>query len=143
MGLFGKLMFWRKKDEFEGIGLGEKGFKPNMDFGLGPDLGAGADFGQGFGQGLQQPGLQQPSYPTPPSFQQQPSFQQMQPPFPPPSYSQPAMQSPREYATDKNLEVISSKLDALRAALESINQRLANLEAIARGEEDQRYKRRW
>jgi len=67
----------------------------------------------------------------------------MQPPFPPPSYSQPAMQSPREYATDKNLEVISSKLDALRAALESINQRLANLEAIARGEEDQRYKRRW
>ena len=47
-----------------------------------------------------------------------------------------------DYINSKNLEVISSKLDALRASLESINQRLANIEAIARGEqEDQRRKR--
>ena len=132
MGLLGKLMFWKKKDEFESIGLGGKGNLPGMDLGLGPDFGAGADFGPG--DGLQPP----PGMPS----MQQPSFAQ-QPSFPPPSYSQPAMQSPRDYTADKNLEVISSKLDALRVAIESINQRLANLEAIARGEEDQRYKRRW
>jgi len=45
--------------------------------------------------------------------------------------------------TSKNLEIISSKLDALRASIESLNQRLANLEAIARGEEDQSRRRRY
>ena len=32
----------------------------------------------------------------------------------------------------KDLEVISAKLDAIKALLESLNQRLANLERIAR-----------
>jgi len=36
----------------------------------------------------------------------------------------------------KDMEILSSKLDYLKASLESINQRLANLEHIARKEQD-------
>ncbi|MBW3022110.1 hypothetical protein KY328_04250 [Candidatus Woesearchaeota archaeon] len=36
---------------------------------------------------------------------------------------------------NKDLEVISAKLDALKATLEAINQRLTNIERIAAGEE--------
>jgi len=43
----------------------------------------------------------------------------------------------------KNLEIISSKLDALRASIESLSQRLANLEAIARGDEESSRRRRY
>ena len=137
MGLLGKLMFWKRKDEFENIGLGDKGAPLGMDLGLGSDFGAGADTGADLSQGY---GMQ-PSPGTP--RMRQPSFQQpqFQPSFPSPNFNQ-QMQG-QDYVTSKNLEVISSKLDALRAALDSINQRLANLEAIARGEEEQRYKRRW
>ena len=134
MGILGKIMFWKKKDEFADIGLGDKGAAPDMDLGLGPDIGAGGDFGQGAGM---QPS---PVMPSP----QQPSFQQQPPSFgPPPSINPPQMQSSEEYAANKNLEVISSKLDALKAAIESINQRLTNIEAIARGEVEDRHKRRW
>ncbi len=44
---------------------------------------------------------------------------------------------------DMNMEVVSAKLDALRASLESINQRLANLERIAYGELEQKRGPRW
>lgn len=133
MGFLDKLMFWKKKDEFENIGLGEKGTPTGLDLGLGPDLGAGTDLGQGLS--MQPPGSQ-------PSMQQ-PSLQQ---PPQQPSFSAPNMQPQaqnQDYTTNKNLEVISSKLDALRASLDSINQRLANLERIAGGEEQQRYRKKW
>ena len=103
--------------------------------GLGKEL--GLDIGTGpspdLGMGLEQ--QQQP-------WQKYPSFQQPQQSFQPaPSFQQPSYQSDN-YIASKNLEVISSKLDALRASLESVNQRLANIEAIARGEqEDTRRKR--
>jgi len=130
MGFLGKLMFWKKGDEFAEIGLGDKGINPKMDLGLGQDLGPGATIEQGFGL--------QPSPGTPPQQPIQPSFNppNMSAPNPPPMQSQ-------DYAISKDLEVVSSKLDALRASLDSINQRLASLESIARGEEDDRYKRRW
>lgn len=131
MGIFSKLAFWKKKDEFESIGLGEKARGLGHD--LGADLGLGATPGGiegGYGgYGLPtQPMPQQPSYPQYP----QPSFQ--------PQFQQPYPQQ-QGFAAEKDLEIISSKLDALRAALESINQRLANLEAIARGEEEQSRRR--
>ena len=131
MGFLDKLMFWKKKDEFENIGLGEKGTPAGLDLGLGPDLGAGTDLGQGLS--MQPPGSQ----PSIPSIQQ---------PHQQPSFSAPNMQPQaqnQDYTTNKNLEVISSKLDALRASLDSINQRLVNLEGIARGEEQQRYRKKW
>jgi len=135
MGFLSKLMFWKGKDEFSDLGLGEKGAAPSVDLGLGTDFGAGGDLGAGMqpSPGMpQQPSFQQPSQMQPPSFGPAPS-----------SVPPPQMQPPADYAANKTLEVISSKLDALRAATESINQRLANLEAIARGEEEQRHRRRW
>ena len=35
------------------------------------------------------------------------------------------------------MQVISAKLDAIRATLDSINQRVANLERVAYGEQEQ------
>ena len=128
MGFFSKIAFWKKKDD-----LGDLG----KDFGLDKDL--GLDIGQGpspdLGMGIEPAPMQQP-YQKYPSFQQQPSFQP-QTVFQQPSYTS------DNYIASKNLEVISSKLDALRASLESINQRLANIEAIARGEQEDIRKRRY
>ena len=130
MGFFNKLAFWKKKDDLDNLGkdLG-------LDKELGLDLGAGPspDLGMGIEPAQQQPYQKYPSFQQS-SFQPQPSFQSQ-------AFQQPSYQNDN-YIASKNLEVISSKLDALRASLESINQRLANIEAIARGEqEDTRRKR--
>ena len=132
MGFFSKLAFWKKKDDLGDIG---------KDFGLDKDLGLDINAGPSpdLGIGLETSQTQQP-FQKYPSFQQQqnfqPSFQASQP------YQQPSL-SNDGYIASKNLEVISSKLDALRVSLESINQRLANIEAIARGEQEDLRKRRY
>ncbi|MBI2522988.1 hypothetical protein HYW19_01225 [Candidatus Woesearchaeota archaeon] len=143
MGILDKVMFWKKKDEFADAGLGEKG---NLAFGddfghvgfpgqnaaPGTDLGSDVG-GRGYGSYGQQ-------YPQPQGFSQQRSFPQQ------PSFSQPYPQpgyNPQQEMESKNLEIISSKLDALRASIESLNQRLANLEAIARGDEESSRRRRY
>ena len=138
MAFFDKLAFWKKKDDLDDLGK-DLGLDKDMgmDFtssGPSPDLGMGIDAGT---HSQQQPLQKYPSFQQQPqqSFQAQPAFQQ-------PSFQQPAYGGNDNYIASKNLEVISSKLDALRASLESINQRLANIEAIARGEqEDTRRKR--
>ena len=121
MGILGKIMFWKKKDEFSGVGLGDK---ENLAFGDNfgnQNLGLGQDIGQ--------------TPPQIPGFSSQPQ-QPSSPSSPPPQFqSQPRFESPQQDMNSKNLEVISSKLDALRASIDSLSQRLANLEAIARGEE--------
>ena len=129
MGFFDKLAFWKKKDDgFESVGLGGKG--------IGSDL-AASDFGLSQTGGLEG-GYEAPTQPAQPAPLTQPSYPQ--PSFQP-QFQQPYAQQTRGFTTEKDLEIISSKLDALRAALDSINQRLANLEAIARGEEEQSKKR--
>jgi len=45
------------------------------------------------------------------------------------------------FAIEKNLEVISSKMDALKANVDSINQRLINLERMAMSEYEHEKKR--
>jgi len=137
MGLLGKLAFWKKKDDF-----GDLGKDLNLDKDLGLDMGAGPSPDLGMGLDSQQ---------TPQPFQKYPSFQQqnMQSPSFQPSFQQPQFQQQPSYSqgdsfiASKNLEVISSKLDALRASIESINQRLANIEAIARGEQEDTRRRRY
>ena len=130
MAFFNKLAFWKKKDDLDSLGkdLG-------LDKELGLDLGGPSpDLGMGIEPAQQQPYQKYPSFQQS-GFQSQPSYQ------PQPSFQQPSYQNDN-YIASKNLEVISSKLDALRATMESINQRLANIEAIARGEqEDTRRKR--
>ena len=133
MGLFSKLAFWKKKDEFESIGLGGKGRGIGSDLSA-PDLGLSGGIEGGFGTPTQP---MQPT-PAPPT---QPSYPQSQQPSLQPQFQPPAQQPQQGFTAEKDFEVISSKLDALRAALDGINQRLANLEAIARGEEEQSKRR--
>lgn len=138
MGFMDRIAFWKKKDEFGDIGLGEQSpglgsYSAASDLGLGPSPGGMEGGSADFNLGLPS----QPQQPSP----QQPSFQQPQPSFKPQFQQQPVYQ--QQGTAEKDFEIISSKLDALRAALDSINQRLANLEAIARGEEEQSRERRY
>ena len=80
--------------------------------------------------------------PSPGPAPTQPSMPSFSPPSQP-QYQQPPSYAPQQELESKNLEVISSKLDAIRASIESLNQRLANLEAIAKGEEEQGRRRRY
>ena len=68
MGILDKIMFWKKKDEFADIGLGDKeklAFGDEFGPAPGTGLGQAPGTGQGFGQGLQTPGPQ-PLTPSPP-----------------------------------------------------------------------------
>ena len=154
MAFMDKLMFWKKKDDFgkdlemgldKGLaahdaGMGGQGGPPGAAMG-GHDLGLG---GQDMGMSGHDPGLgappQQPSYGQPPPMGQPPQQmapQQFQQPAPP---MMPQQQGGQE-VVGKDFEIVSSKLDGLRASLESINQRLANLERVAYGEHEK--KRNW
>jgi len=48
-----------------------------------------------------------------------------------------------DYMVSKDIEVISSKLDALKAAIDSMNQRLINIEDMARSNDHGRRKNVW
>ncbi len=166
MGFFDKLAFWKKKDDLSlggdfgkdlglgkdaglgdpfGAGLGGESFGNESDAfnkqGMGRDLGFGSDVGQqgfgaqGFGSFPKQSGGYDPGFNQPPG---QPV--PMQQPFGGMAHQQPQQAQVELYG--KDLEVVSAKLDSIRYTLESINQRLANIERIAHGEtEDKR--RNW
>ena len=153
MGIFSKLAFWKKKEDFDmgkdfgaDLGLGPmdnlqgprgmpsfqdrgmRGYDPNLagqDLGLPEDTGFGA---MGAQPQYRQPSMQPPGQPAP-----------MQQPFGAPI--QPSQPTERDYGYGKDLEVVSAKLDSIRYTLESINQRLANLERVAYGEREER--KRW
>ena len=130
MGFFSKLNPFKKKDDFDDLGKDlDLGKDFGMDQGPSPDLGAGLE-------PLGQPQQQFQKYP---SFQGQQNFSA---PMQQPSY-QPAYPSAASdpYIESKNLEVISSKLDALKASLDALNQRVANIESIARGEQEDKRRR--
>jgi hypothetical protein len=153
MGLLNKLAFWKKEPELPELGdFGkESGFKGPGGFGESgfgkPDMG-----GQGSGQGFDQlglgdqkdlmadiePGMPQiePGYGGGPGLGQgplqQPKQRQRQAPQQQPfgAPMQPMQPSPKEYSVSKDIEIVSSKLDALKATLDGVNQRLANLERM-------------
>ena len=64
-------------------------------------------------------------YTPPPSA---PMAQEPQPAFPSP---EPHPSISHSQSEDKNFQVINAKLDAIRATLEQLNQRVANLEKVA------------
>ena len=143
LGFFDKLAFWKKKDDFGDLG---------KDLDLGKDFGKdlGMDINQGpspdLGAGLEPMGQSQQQFQKYPSFQGQQNFSN------PSSYPQPYQQpaspsypsaSNDPYIASKNLEVISSKLDALKASINALNQRVANIEAIARGEQEEQRRKRY
>jgi len=113
MSIFGKLKFWKSVE----LGLGDelampKGNLPTDELGL-----------------------------ESPSLQKTPQMQQMQTPE---TFQEPVRpyiqqpQQPQYYGPNKDLELVAAKLDALKATLDNINQRLASLERVAYGEEQQR-----
>ena len=127
MGFFGRLAFWKRKDDLDDLG---------KDIGMDKDLGLDMNAGPSpeLGMGLEPNQMQQPLQKYP-SFQPSQSFQS--------SYQPPSMGTNDSYIASKNFEVISSKLDALRASLDSINQRLANIESIARGEQEEQRRKKY
>lgn len=149
MGILNKLMFWKKEDSMPDIGK-------DMDFGNPPDLGMGGapgqpgqDMSQGYGGMPGSPehagagGLGMPDLNQEQSFPETPSR-----PFNAPRLEESgasrsslgpqsaAAPSSTEYISNKDLEIISLKLDSLKTTLEAINARIARLEKIAEGEEE-------
>ena len=142
MGFFSKLNPFKKKDDFDDLG---------KDLDLGRDFGKdlGMDINQGpspdLGAGLEPMSQGQQTFQKYPSFQGQQNFSNSSYPQP---YQQPVQPSYTSAASDpyiasKNLEIISSKLDALKASIDALNQRVANIESIARGEQEDQRRRRY
>jgi len=113
MGLFSKLKFWKKEDEldFETLAEKEMGKKPSPDFG--PEQNTGLEEKSLF-----------PEEPEPaaPPFQSRMSGSAFASPSP----------------ANRDLELINSKLDTLKAMLGSLDQRIAHLEQNSALEKKQR-----
>ncbi|MBI2547863.1 hypothetical protein HYW21_00790 [Candidatus Woesearchaeota archaeon] len=145
MGILDKVAFWKKKDEFADLGLPSDG--------------------QNFTDNLALPEQQPDPTSTFDTLPQQPSFPQeagsfsssrIRPAVRPEDYAlaTPPLSESRSYAQPepqnqhavemigKNIEILSSKMDALRAELSIMNQRLANLERMGYGERETR-RRSW
>ena len=149
-----KLKFWKKKDEFADLGL-----DLGDDLGLGapapahaapapaaPAPGGPATFGHTPGDerhGIYTEAYGKEGKPTAP----EPDFEKPGMEGFAPRSSQPMQQrnagipanlssSNPNYVVAKEIEIVSTKLETLRVTLEGINQRLANLERIARKNQD-------
>jgi len=129
MGIFDKLAFWRKEDDFDfdNLAAKEMGQPPAMGDNLGLDQQPpGLEERSPFDQPM--PGTQPlPTHleePTAPGFQQ-----------PPPRAGISA--TPQPIGGNRDLELISSKLDTVKAILTSMDQRIANLERAAGVEKKQ------
>ena len=129
MDILKKLMFWKKDD------LGLKGLDksplPETGLGLEPNIGLGTQ--PGLGQTPMSPPMQ-PSQPSYPSFQTTPSAPSPGLGSQPQAFG-PMRQEQQSYTISKEIEVISSKLDALRAAIDNLSQRLASIERMAYAEQ--------
>ena len=109
MGIFDKVAFWKKKEDDFGLSALDKSLR--VPTGLPPSPDANLGLGQQpFSQS--QTGLP-PQY----EFNQQPQMQ--------------SFQQDQSYTLQKEVEIISIKLDAIKAAIETISQRLASLERFA------------
>jgi len=127
MGIFGKLAFWKKKDDFDFDELANRELgrsapvQDNLGLNRNPDaLNEKPMFSE-----EEHPFSAQPSYPQ---FGQPSSPQNT-----PSQYSQPASNF-----SSRDLDLINSKLDTLKALLNSLDQRLANLERANSGSQQKR-----
>ena len=157
-----KVMFWKKTEPDFSADLNRLPPLPGEQ--RGADFNPG-NFNQGnFNQGFDRDPLSQgqkggqafgqQNYNEPLDFnvQNDPGFRMPAPAFTPVGPAQQPFQSPsfnpmqqpsHDIITSKNLEVVSSKIDALSAQLDSMNQRLQNIERIAIAEERKISERRW
>ena len=135
MGILDKVLPWKRKDELglnDNLGLGGLGQAPQgTGFGGFPggpgDMTSGAPFDPGMGGGMQQyPGAAQQTFGMP----QRPEMDAFRG----------NQQYAQQYTAGKDIEIISAKLDAIKAALEALNQRLGTIERYIQTEQD--FKRR-
>ncbi len=126
MGILNKILFWRHDDELDFDKLANESLKTGIKddpLGLNQDIEERSPFPE-----------QEPIRPTAPrgSPYKQTTFQPQQ---------QPAFSQSSENI-EKDLELISSKLDTIKVMLSSLDQRTANLEKAA-GVQQQRRERLW
>jgi hypothetical protein len=148
MSIFGKLAFWKKEGDALGpdLGLGEsqpgQGF--DQDLGIGGDIGKSPELGLGetgqepggFGDPHDQSAIQQPSL----SKELVSGAGMRESSINVPGAAREG--KPGEVGVGKDVELISSKMDAIRAEVQTINQRLANIERMIEGQ-GERQRRSW
>ena len=130
MGFLDTLMFWKRKDvDLEPgapmPGFGDQSFNTGLD-----NMGMDKNF-----ENHQLPPM--PSLPTSP---QTPSGYSLEPSQPRQTFS---MQDQHDIIMNKNMEIISSKIDALQATIENISQRISNIERIAQLEQQRTMQKRY
>jgi len=137
MSFLDKLQFWKKEQDFS--------MPTEHDFDFTKPLGEGYPDNTGMNQGqsygntpFQQNMLQMPSLDT--GFNTNP-FQTSALPSMNPSFSQPQVNAGNS-TMSKDIEIISAKIDSLRATMESVNQRLISIERLAQSEKQPDYGRR-
>ena len=135
--MFDSLKFWKKNDDM--ADLSDIKLDMGSEMSAQPDMGAGQPPQDPFSQQQQTPGFnqQQPQ----PEFGSQPPQQ---------NFDVQPVQGTTNFAggagggdMQKDLEIISAKLDALKSSLESINQRLSNIERLAQQGEKPQQKKTW
>lgn len=135
MGIFNKLAFWKKDDDLD--------FDKMADHSLG-------DLGQPTDDGLATDGLNTDPFGKNPTMQSS-SFPSSTPSVAPepemPAAPEPMTQSKvpnQNYPLpNRELELISSKLDTIKAILTSLDQRTANLEKVAGVEKQKEEHKLW
>lgn len=135
MGIFDKLKFWKKEDEFDfdklagdtSTGLPDES-KPMQD-----DLGLGKS---SLDKEPEMPGMPKTEPSTSPF--DQPKTEPVTPQPTQPTGDVQSYQLP-----NRDLELINSKLDTIKAILMSLDQRTANLEKVAGVEQEREKKRLW
>ena len=127
--MFDKLKFWKKKDNFDDLSSIKIDTEPMMGHSQ-------------FGQSAQDPYAPQGNafgQQTNTFGQQNSNFAVQQVPG-----STNSARGAGGGRIEKDLEIISAKLDALKSSLESINPRLTNIERIAQTDQQQTgHKRTW
>lgn len=110
MSLLGKLKFWHKEEDFDFDSLADKemGKMPPTDFGT-DQASSGTDEKSFFPSEPEAEPLSSPRFQSSPSRSSPPSFTSPQ-------------------SANRDLELINSKLDTLKAILNSMDQRIAHLE---------------
>lgn len=124
MGMFDALKFWKKRETFPALKLGGDMGKGLGGFGQDATSGLGGTGELGFKPetdiSLRGPGAE--------SIEEQQQQPRLTPSPLGSSYGGFGQASPKTDMMAKDLEIISSKLDTLRATIDSINQRLSNIE---------------
>tara|TARA_Y100000031_G_C8195973_1_gene373749 strand:- start:254 stop:616 length:363 start_codon:yes stop_codon:yes gene_type:complete len=114
MSMLDKLKFWKKGDEFSDLELDrELGLESDSNVGL--DLPTTDEMPQASPRGM-----------PPKAFQEERGSNIN--PFEAPKETQPIQQVQPQGSVQKDLEIISAKLDAIRSTLEAMNHRLNSLE---------------